>query len=222
MVAPYKQKTAIIENPESAYLLGVYYGDGTAFHYTIKDEKYPYERWMFGLSVSDKDFRDKTAAILKKLVVNYISIRTVEGYYRCEVSCKQLYDFLKKPFYEHKQFIEKYFPEFLRGFFDSEGGIYYEKTYKVFRVRAYNTNKQLLDYIIDQLRIKYNIATSIWVNVKKGRKSIITKNEIETTMDCYVIQIVRKKDVEIFMSEVGFSIARKNKVWLENLSSFLQ
>lgn len=217
MTGVFKQKTAIIESKESAYILGVYYGDGTAYHYTINSkDKTSYERWMFGLAAIDKDFRDKSANILKNLVTNYITKRKVEKYYRCEVSSKQLYDFLTEPFERHKEFIEKYLPEFLQGFFDSEGGIYYEPAPKIFRVRAYNTNKALLEYIATQLKIKYKITSSIWINVKKGRKTKIRGVLRTTTMDCYVLQIVRKKDVKTFMENIGFSIHRKNQVWQKN------
>lgn len=204
----------IIESPELAYLTGVYFGDGSVYKYLVNQNDHVYERWKFELSTKDKDFRDNFTEKLK-IVQNRPFERIVDGYFRSYVPCKQLCLYLKQPLEKHKQLIQKYPSEFLRGFFDSEGGIYTEG--KIFRVRAYNSNKELLNYISVLLWVNYGITCSIWVNVRKGRKTIIRNIRTETLQDCYVLQIVRKTDVLKFMEQVGFSIARKNKKWLERL-----
>lgn len=216
MVAIQKHRTPIPTTPPISYLIGVYFGDGTIYKYKITGDHKKYTRFKFELTVNDEEFRNKVAEILKTTLRNTTYSNKINGYYRCQIVCKKLYDFLNQKVTAHTTIIQKYPSNFLRGFFDSEGGIYFEYKTKVFRIRAYNSDKQLLEYIARLLKQKYNITSSIWINVKKGRKSIINGISTKTTKHCYVLQIVRKKDVTEFMEKIGFSISRKNEVWTNN------
>lgn len=198
--------------PSLSYIIGVYYGDGCAF---ISKEKHTKShRYRFQMTAKDYDFVIAVKNALENIVNNriYISIQK-EKYFRVETQNKTLVRFLKKPFDYIRSFIEKHPADFLRGLFDSDGGIYHDRK-GVYRVRLYNTNKEMLLYVKKLLLKTYGIISSdIWLNAPKGRELKFGNRIYFSSKDAWVLQIVRKTSVAMFMNRIGFSIKRKNDVW---------
>lgn len=202
-------------SPDLSYLLGVRYGDGSIYHYQVWNGKGFFQRWVFQLVCKDQDFINAFVESARKVTGRKIQMhRKRMKYYQALVYCKALCLFLNEPLNELTHTIDKYPSEFLRGFFDSEGGVYLEGQ-QTFRVRAYNSDKPLLEYVAQVLREKFGIVSSIWINVKAGRQCTFGSKIVQTTKNCYVLQVVRKINVKKFMREIGFSIARKKQKWFE-------
>jgi len=108
-----------------------------------------------------------------------------------------------KPYIEHSRETVKHF---LQGLYDSEG-----YNYRCKQIFLSNNNLKLLKYTKYLLKKYFNIkATGPYLVAKAGS---IHRNgdgkEIKTNHNIYYTAISRKKDVQIFLSEIGFSIKRK-------------
>jgi len=195
-----------------SYLIGVAYGD--AYVGVYKDKGSTSHRYKYILTAKDYDFVLMVEKALKKVVNNRVYTYPRKKYFTVETANKTLVQFLKKPFNYVKSFIEKHPEDFLRGLFDSDGGLYKEG--RVYRVRLYNTNWRLLNYVKYLLLQKFGIISSdIWLNAPAGRELNYRGKIIRTTKPAWVLQIVRKTSVAIYMHKIGFSIARKNGVWTQ-------
>ena len=194
-------------SPELCYIIGTYWGDGS----TSKN----LSAYSIQLNAKDRDFVEEFVACLGKIFNrDKPSIyTTAKNAYAVNFRSKKLYEFLSRPLEEHKPTIEKFPAQFLRGFFDSEGGVcsYVDSNgYWHQCIYADNTNLTLLNYVRDLLERHFSIATpQITIGHRKGDTNLGLGYEIRATKDCYRLRFGKREDTEKFYREIGFSIKRK-------------
>jgi intein-encoded DNA endonuclease-like protein len=197
---------------ELAYLIMAILGDGCARVRIHKDSRQDY---IIRLDARDKEFVEKVARcaglVLNRPPPNVDIIKGTRKYY-FEVGSKALYELLKKPLEELKQYIEhceECTTSALQAFFDAEGCIY-----KDGRIVADNTNYELLVYIQQLLLMKFGIETtgSPRISTRQGKPIINLRNgkTYQAKKDCYRI-CIRKSSNETFYRRIGFTIRRKQK-----------
>lgn len=189
---------------ELSYVLGTYYGDGYA--YRSKKER----SWFIKLEAMDKDFVEEFSRCLSKVLrkKNGYPVHRLKkgGIYFTRVTNIKLYEFLKKKSLDvHKHWIEEFPAEFLRGFYDSEGGMYGNT------LGLSNTNLELLQYVRDLLERHFSIPSRIGIAHKKGVTHFYRGRKITATKDCYYLRIKRRESQRKFHEKMGFSIARKQE-----------
>jgi len=210
-VVPLAAKWKAMPSKELAYTVGVLHGDGCINKYK-KRGGYEY---VIQLEVTDKEFAIIFSKVMSRLLnrkyrepwwnekrkvwrVVYQSKAFYEWYKRCEGQGLQGF----KPYIEHDTETIKYY---LKGLYDSEGNNNGNK-----EIRLGNTKKKLLEYIQYLLKEYFGIKTTgPYLQRKAG--SIITINGIETRYKhgYYRIVIGRKQHIQKFLSEIGFTIIRK-------------
>jgi hypothetical protein len=194
---------------ELSYVLGAFLGDGCAFKTRSIKGTILYE---VQLAVRDRDFANEFNKCISKILRKDggYSIFERGGYYAVRVTNRILYEFLKKPWKMHKQIIEKFPAEFLRGFFDSEGCVHRRM------IAVSNTNLGLIKYIKSLLKRHFSITTA----PKIYSESYVTQKGLRK---CYRLEINRKESRLRFYRFIGFSIARKQETlrkMLEKLSAY--
>jgi|GEM_PF-2156018 len=196
-------------SPELSYILGVYYGDGSAYRdgacYLIK------------LEAKDQDFVQEFGEQLSKIIEGrgepYHVWRNKRGYYFTKVSNRLLWEFLKKRDFEnHKVVIDRFPAEFLRGFFDSDGGAH--KGRNKMSIYASNTNKELLIYVRNLL-LNLDIFSTILLCHKEGDTRPFRGRIVQSKKDCHQLVISGQRGFSNFYKHIGFSIRRKQSVLQE-------
>jgi len=188
-------------SPELSYIIGVYWSDGSATkegsHYRIK------------LSVKDRDFVEEFSRCISKVLnkpTSYPIRLQKDGRYIVAASSKLLFKFLRKGLEEHKLVIERYPADFLRGFFDGDGGVCKAKL----DISATNSDQKLLEYIKYLLRYYFSIhSTNLTLITKRGTERLIRGHKAVCRKNTYQFHIKRRRDVLRFYEEVGFTIRRK-------------
>ena len=72
----------------------------------------------------------------------------------------------------------------------------------------YNNNLKLLNYIQHLLKSYFGIkATGPYLVARVG--TIMERKGYKRKVDIYTLEISRKRDVQIFLSKIGFSIRRR-------------
>jgi len=191
---------------ELAYVIGVMLGDG----YIVREHHYDYD---IELKVKDYEFAEAFSRnIAKVLNKRFRKPHWSESHNRWRIyySSKAFYTWYRRQDLDTlKQYIEydgdtvKYF---LRGIYDSEG-----TNYRCRIISLANSDLELLQYVQYLLKKYFNIrATGPYLN-KKARSIHIKKNgeRIRTSHNTYCIEISRKRDVQAFLSKIGFSIKEK-------------
>jgi len=207
---PYVYPHAVNLNPskELSYVLGVYYGDGSAW----KSNK----GFFIELQVKDRDFIDEFNRCIswvlnrKKIYPTYVK----RELFKITTCSKLLYEFLKKPLEEHKIIIKNFPAEFLRGFYDSEGCVVYRKQKwgkPRIDVDVCNTDLSLLNYIKDILACHFSIYPSKKVHIVKAKPMIVGGELRHFKKDVYHICISAQESVQKFYNQIGFSIKRKQE-----------
>jgi intein-encoded DNA endonuclease-like protein len=204
----------LLEPPEElAYVIGVKVGDG----YVGKKSRVRkgYNDVMIGLEAKDREFVEEFAGCLAKVLGRKQigpRFRDGVGKYVVEVGSKTLYELLRKPvdldrlkkYIEH---CERCVAAFIRGFADSEGSVD-----KNGRIIIYNTNIELLRYVIGLLKRLDVESTGPKLNTRRG--TIIhdprTGKKYVANKDCYRIYIRSRSSVS-FYKHVGFTIRRKQR-----------
>jgi len=198
---------------ELAYIVGVVVGDG----YIYRLRKYHY---IIVLQVKDLEFAEEFARCVGKILGREPPKPRPrkDGKFTVKVQSKTLYKLLKKPIYIDgiRQYIEHCINctcAFLRGFFDSEGGVYGDG-----EIRAYNTNKLLLEYVkvlLHRLGIK---TTGLKIHTKAGTpmKNPETGKIHFTRKHCYYLYIRAESRLR-FYEFIGFTIKRKQQRFEEYL-----
>jgi intein-encoded DNA endonuclease-like protein len=198
---------------ELAYVIGVKVGDG----YVGKKSRVRkgYNDVMIGLEAKDREFVEEFARCLAKVLGRKQigpRFRDGVGKYVVEVGSKTLYELLRKPvdldrlkkYIEH---CERCVAAFIRGFADSEGSVD-----KNGRIIIYNTNIELLIYVIGLLKRLDVESTGPKLNTRRG--TIIhdprTGKKYVANKDCYRIYIRSRSSVS-FYKHVGFTIRRKQR-----------
>jgi len=190
---------------ELAYVLGVLLGDGN-----LHLHGYCYD---IELEVKDYEFAEvfsrNIAKILNKRYRKPIWSKS-HNLWRVYYRSKAFYMWYRKhPLESLKSYIEydkdtvRYF---LRGLYDSEG---YNKRCR--RISLVNNNLELLHYVQYLLKKYFDIgATGPYLNKKAGSIHIKKNSErVKTNHNNYKLEISRKRDVQMFLSQVGFSIREK-------------
>jgi len=194
---------------ELAYAIGVFHGDACV----TKDEaRYQY---IVKLDTIDKEFAITfSRAMARILNRKYIEPRWDKKHecWKITYKSKAFFTWYKnaekqglqgfKPYIEHDIETVRYY---LRGLYDGEG-----YNYKNERVHLYNTNKELLEYAQYLLEKFFHIiATGPYLQKKNGTKMMINGIKHTRKHDCYEIDISRKKHIQKFLREIGFTIIRK-------------
>jgi intein-encoded DNA endonuclease-like protein len=198
---------------ELAYVIGVVLGDG--YPYRRKRAIQGYNDVRIGLKAKDKEFVKEFGRCLAKVLGRRQirpRFRDDVGKYVVEVRSQTLYELLRKPvdLERLKKYIEHCegcVAAFIRGFADSEGSVD-----KSGYIRIYNTNIELLTYVIGLLK-RLNIeSTGPKLNTRRG--TIIhdprTGKQYPRNEDVYVIYIRAGSNTN-FYRFVGFTSRRKQR-----------
>ena len=212
---PFNRTKALNLHPSSAlaYIIGVYFGDGS-----ILATGYKYK---FKLKAIDKEFVERTAKCLREIGANptmgYEENKSRSNRWYVEVASKSLYTFLKQP--KEKLFdVAKEHPrEFLRGFFDSEGAISWNKNHKSLFVSASNYDFEILEFC-KELLDTLGIHSTIYLSKRAGTPVKIRGEKYQYRESFYEIRIYRRDSIVKFYFQIGFTITRKQ----EKLKSILQ
>jgi hypothetical protein len=197
-------KPNLTPTPELSYLLGAIIGDGS-----ICEVKGNY---VTTLAATDREFVEKVASCIRKVVGRQDSYpifqretRRWNTLYRINAHSKELYKWLKEGWVSHKDVIEQYPNDFLRGFFDAEGGVRISGKHK--EVACANTNRELMIYIQTLLE-KLGISSKFYIESREINK------------DCYRLKIRTYNAIWEFAKNVSFSIVRKKEKLLKIIQNF--
>jgi len=191
---------------ELAYVIGVIAGDGYVF---LRNG-----RGVIGVRAKDLKFIKEFARCIAKVLGRKIPKTRFQkdGTFVVEVCSKTLYELLKKPIDIDR--IRQYVGHcvrcictFLRGFFDSEGGIFGNG-----KIRVYNSDKSLLEYIKDLLGRLGIKTTGPKISVKAGTpcKSPKTYKIFFARKDNYYLYVCAESRLR-FYELIGFTIKRKQQ-----------
>ena len=199
------KKVLLSPSPELAYIVGAYFGDASA----MEGSNY---RYKVKLKVIDREFAEAFARALSEIGLNprmgFENDRTRTGRWYVEVTSKGLFRFLTGPREGLFEVAKAYPREFLRGFFDSEGTVVFNRKSRALHVSASNYNLEVLTLCKELLK-KLDIDSRIYLHRRKGTPVNIRGKMYQYNSDLYRISIQRRRSVFNFCREVGFSIQRK-------------
>lgn len=176
------------------FILGVVYGDGSVYFRLSKNNIRT--NGVISLEVTDKELALKFREILNKWSgrPTKIRFRDTRGSWRVRLYSTQAARFIKGfKLTNLKKASQHVKSAFLRGFFDSEGGVY--KT----TIKVCNINQSLILLVRDLLD-SFGIYTRMY---KCGK--------------LYSLCISNRKGRELFKEKVGFTISRKQKRLIKSL-----
>jgi intein-encoded DNA endonuclease-like protein len=218
-----KTKFEIIATPEFSYLLGVRYGDGKMMKWKKTSS------FAFGLNAIDKDFviefrrcccfvTGKSTEKMSKVWKSKYTKGKRTDLYGWAILTKRLYNFLNKDISEQMFIIKKYPNDFLRGFWDSEGGLTICEEQRHRSIRA--SNKKLKLLLLNKKLFENLGFGNIYIYKRFRKYSKYFKNQ----KDSYIYEIVISNisDIIRFAKEIKFSINRKQKKlenWIEEYFS---
>lgn len=192
---------------ELSYIIGVSQGDGSYGCYRNGKWHKIYEVKLS--QVKDKDFALEFHKCLIHILLKgkpYIYYGK-DGYWNAKVRSKILVNFLMDDD-AWREVVEAFPADFIRGFFDSEGNVYFrnqKSPHPTPFLKAYNTNWSILEYIKSLLAKKFGIRSSISTSQKgKGHKG---------TKPVHVLGIYDGKSVKTYLGRIGFCIERK-RFWM--------
>jgi intein-encoded DNA endonuclease-like protein len=182
---------------ELSYILGVMFGDG-----------YISNRYVL-LKVKDFDFaeifnKNMSVILNRKPTKIFTNISNGRKYFMVSFGSASFIKWFKsKKFEDIKKIVDNHPKEFIRGFSDSEGscGIYTSKNKKYYSIRIANKNLEILRYIQNKL-------------LEFGIKSHLNK-QTRANFSWYILGMSGKKQTNKFMTDIGFSIKRKQDRWLD-------
>lgn len=202
-------------SPELAYIVGAYLGDAS-----VSERNYQYR---IRLKVIDRDFAQSFERALKSIGakprIGFEHNQDRTDRWWVEVTNKELFMFLKGPKDMLFEVARVYSREFLRGFFDSEGTVVFNRESRTLQVSASNYDLEVLT-LCEKLLKKLNIDSKIYLHRKKGTPVNIRGKMYQYNSDLYRITILRRQSVLNFYREVGFSIQRKQHKLKEALEFF--
>ncbi|AIF69161.1 hypothetical protein PAP_03710 [Palaeococcus pacificus DY20341] len=213
--SPFNKTKALNLHPSSAlaYIIGVYFGDGSILATGYK--------YRFRLKAIDKEFVEKSAEYLRKIGANptrgYEENKSRSDRWYVEVASKSLYKFLKQPKEKLFDVAREYPEEFLKGFFDSEGTISWNRKHQSLFISASNYDLEVLE-LCRELLGTIGIYSKIYLSKKAGTPVKIRGEKYQYRQNFYEIRIYRRDSIVKFYSQIGFTITRKQ----EKLKSILQ
>lgn len=173
-----------------SYLLGVKYGD-----MVLGGSQY-----RVALCVKDIDFAEEFAYCLGSILDTKVGVTlTKRGYYWTMVKSRVLHDYFMLSLDMHITQIKEYPSPFLRGFFDSEGGITGNG------LHAACVDKNVLEYCEKLLSEDFSIRSKI--HSYESYKKLIRSGR--ATKMLYTLCVYGRGNLETFFYEIGFSILRK-------------
>lgn len=187
-----------------AYLLGVLYGDGFMFSHVAS------KHYIIGLYVKDSDFISIFRELLnKEFGIKKRKIRTRLSKYKTHrimfeyrIYSKQLTEYFQ-PFMNDISWLNDSSADiktsFLRGFFDSEGCVYFNLKLRIWHVDITNTDLELLK-MCESLLNNLNIKTC---------KIVIKKKASFKNKTVYSL-FISNPFIPEFTNLIGSSIKRKN------------
>ncbi|MFA5175755.1 MAG: LAGLIDADG family homing endonuclease [Candidatus Nanoarchaeia archaeon] len=197
-------------SPELAYILGVIQGDG---YVSISRTK-----GCAKLEAKDKDFVKNFKNKLSKWSgqKSYFNLRKDRNLYTATLNSLRASQFLKDfNIYNLSNTKKDIKISFLRGLFDSEGGVsgYNLSTPRTATrfIAFYNTDKDLIFLV-------KNMLESLGIRVQNIDKRI--KSGFSTNTLLFRLRIGGKENLEKFNNTIRFSIKRKNKKLEEVLRSY--
>jgi intein-encoded DNA endonuclease-like protein len=204
-------------SPELSYIVGVFFGDGSIY----LDNAGGGYKYKVRLKVVDKEFAEEFKRCLESIglkpSLRFERNKTRTDRWCVEAYSKSLYTFLKQPKEKLFEIAREYPREFLRGFFDSEGSVGWDRKRKKLSVKACNYDLELLQFV-QELLASLGIHSKIYVQAREGRRVKIRDKYYSYKQDFYCIDIYRREAVAEFAKIVGFTISRK----AEKLKSCLE
>ncbi|MEM5834605.1 MAG: LAGLIDADG family homing endonuclease [Candidatus Aenigmatarchaeota archaeon] len=191
---------------ELSYIIGVCFGDASLY----KQKNYHYK---IELRAKDKEFVEKFSYCLAFILDKKPNKIYEDGkYFRIQVGCKSLYNFLAgKKLKDLKYVIEKYPKEFLQGLFDSEGCPHVEANKGfVVKVGLVSTSLELLKYV-KQLLKKFKIDSKITMCIKPGSSCTFDKKRIVRKKYVYRLIVHKFCNTKKFAVKIGFTSKRKQE-----------
>jgi intein-encoded DNA endonuclease-like protein len=191
-----------------AYLVGVIDSDGFLV-------KHGYHREIW-LASTDVDYIESFRKAIKNLtgkevyvqrqickphLLNGRIVKSTKPVWQARIVCKRLY-YLLASSENCINYIFKHPEGYIRGFADGDGGITYNKQHKI-RIFFCNKDKAKLERIKLLLNMLGIQTTS--TEVKPQRNGV------------YVLWISKQSEVCKYMKKVGFTINRKNEVWINKV-----
>ena len=196
-------KVNIQRTDEIAYLSGVYMGDGTR------------RGTCFRVKSADIDFLEFIISQVR-LVLSpkpNIAIRKDEDWYQIEVGAYNLWPLL----YSWRKWLKEKPESFIRGLFDSDGGVtvtmYYNHPIKYyFRAEVYlvGANQSLLREVSKVLQ-NMNIDNYVVLHQKKGSIGVINGKRFKRRKNVYKLRIRKEKAIKNYANGIGFTIHRKQE-----------
>jgi len=185
------------------YIQGVIMGDGSTYYDKKKSRGAVY------LTVKSLEFAKFFMNYLEKWSGKKCFLYNADGRWRVALQSIAATDFLLK----NKSVINI---EFLKGFYDSEGGVLCSKfkTFYATRISLTNTNLILLKKI--QKYLKHNNVTShIVLHAKKGQQNKIHGIIAKCTKNCYRLYIYSDEGIMWFYENVGFRVIKRQDALLK-------
>ncbi|MEM1905561.1 MAG: LAGLIDADG family homing endonuclease [Nitrososphaerota archaeon] len=195
-------------SPELAIIAAAASGDGT-----IKDTE---DGAIFMIEMRDLEPIELVARCLAKIFGKpepYFIGRRSNGRYYTQIKSRNLYNYLS--IWDNVvQLLHRYPREFMRMFFECEGGpcgfITHKKDFR-FLIEASNTNLQLLQVMGGELA-RLGISSRIYLAHKAGRVSISgSRGIVFARKDCYSLRISRAESIKRYAAEIGFISERKQR-----------
>ena len=213
------KRVRLTPSPELAYIVGAYFGDASA----TEGRNY---RYKVKLKVIDREFAEAFGKALRGIGLNprmgFENDKTRTGRWYVEATSKSLFRFLTGPREGLFEVANAYPREFLRGFFDSEGTVVFDRKSRTLHVSASNYDLDVLT-LCEELLERLGIDSKIYLHRRKGTPVNIRGKMYQYNSDLYRITIQRRRSVLNFYREIGFSIQRKQlklKEALELLGMF--
>lgn len=209
---------------DMAEILGIHIGDGCI----SKNERYS-EYYLGGDLKEEREYHDNWVGPLfnKKVMIPLFNKKVVYkehpkvGVYGFYIFNKDLVNFFKELGISHGSKINIGIPEkilsdknlsprFLRGLFDTDGNIYFDKNRSAKNPKNNRPNIKLgtvSKKLIDQVFI---LLTNLGLHpiMKKPYKGKRNKNEV------YTVLIYRKSDIEYYIKNIGFKNPKHQTKWL--------
>ncbi len=195
---------------ELSYLLGVLKGDACLYKSRNRRNK-PWFIYMIQLGVRDKEFAEYFLDNLEKIfsrrvkIIQYYDDRN-KLFYRVAMRSKIFYEWYVSKSEDEIFEIGKSYPSaFIKGVFDSEGNLSYNKNYPLLRICS--SNSRLIQEIQLWLKKFYDIISKI--SVRSSKEQVINGRLCMFKKDIYILKISNKRHIEAYFKHIGTSISRK-------------
>lgn len=213
----------MIIDEDLAELLGIHIGDGCI----SETNKYS-EYYLGGDFIEEKEYHDNwVKPLFNKKIMNPIFGKDVNykehpkvGIYGFHIFDKKLVDFFKQLGISSGTKINIHIPKailkdkillkrFIRGLFDTDGSIYFEKSYTS---KHLMNNHPIIQFGTVSLNLSidvYNFLKKLGLNprIKRPHKGKKDKNIV------YLIILYRKNDINYYINEIGFKNPKHSTKW---------